>query len=473
MQEQLTIEEAICQFRLATFQHLPYLSDMVYSLQPVERPGLGTMAVDKWGRLYYDPEFVGQLSKEEGAYVILHEVCHLVFGHHRRADQLFGGPPVGKQREDYNIAADIVVWELLDEYARAQGIYTGILKDLVTTPWAAEKYNKPLQPAGIFYNQTVEQNYAAICRAEEPEPSGTPEPDPSGTPGNNPGDSQDPGENPGEGQSDGEDPGENAGEGQGNGPAEDGEAPPKTWAKEPSTRIGGGSAADGAPHDYELPPDPNWESFVEEEILRNIEEKIEKQGYTYGSTAGRMKEVIKQRLRPAPDPWKKLTSLVGKVSANAKTCPTGTYSRSNRRQYSIPKMPRLKGNKWLSPTCVCCIDTSGSMTSECLRKAINAVNQGIKSLGSLRVIWGDTQVEGDVEMSKFTYEFAFKGRGGTDMSALLMAAEAHKPDAIVLVTDGYTPYPDKMCCPLIVALTDEGGKKYLPTYAKSILIPSK
>ena len=39
-----------------TLEKYPYLTYILYNLTPVPTPGLGTMAVDKWWRLYYDPE---------------------------------------------------------------------------------------------------------------------------------------------------------------------------------------------------------------------------------------------------------------------------------------------------------------------------------------------------------------------------------------------------------------------------------
>ena len=37
----------------------PYYATAVFALRCVPRPGLGTMAVDKFGRVYYDPDKVG------------------------------------------------------------------------------------------------------------------------------------------------------------------------------------------------------------------------------------------------------------------------------------------------------------------------------------------------------------------------------------------------------------------------------
>jgi predicted metal-dependent peptidase len=56
----------------------PALVHALYSLVPVERRGLGTLAVDRWWRLYYDPEAVAAWDVRELAGVLYHEVTHML-----------------------------------------------------------------------------------------------------------------------------------------------------------------------------------------------------------------------------------------------------------------------------------------------------------------------------------------------------------------------------------------------------------
>ena len=65
---------ALAQARLRACRYWPFASHAILSLVPVDKPGLETLAVDQHGRLYFDENFIGQLSLEQAAGVILHEL---------------------------------------------------------------------------------------------------------------------------------------------------------------------------------------------------------------------------------------------------------------------------------------------------------------------------------------------------------------------------------------------------------------
>ena len=101
------------------------------------------------------------------------------------------------------------------------------------------------------------------------------------------------------------------------------------------------------------------------------------------------------------------------------------------------------------------MDTSGSMTRSCLEKAVRAIGQGVKAIGKMRVVFGDSKVQADVEVRQAKDHFDMPGRGGTCMTTLCQyAEEKYSPSAIVCVTDGGTGWPDRLKAKLIIALTD-------------------
>ena len=67
---------------------MPYMTHQVMTLIPVERPGLGTMAVDEYCRLYFDPAFLEGRDLKHLAFVVLHEAIHVWSRHAKRALRL-------------------------------------------------------------------------------------------------------------------------------------------------------------------------------------------------------------------------------------------------------------------------------------------------------------------------------------------------------------------------------------------------
>jgi predicted metal-dependent peptidase len=133
-------------------------------------------------------------------------------------------------------------------------------------------------------------------------------------------------------------------------------------------------------------------------------------------------------------------------------------------------MPLLKGVKKYMPKAVVVVDTSGSMTAGCLRKAVQVIRDGLKALGEVPVITCDAAIGQDIKVRSISPDFEFVGGGGTDMRVpLAYSEEEYAPDVTVLVTDTYTPWPDKpLKGQLIVAATQDGN---VPSWATKVRIP--
>lgn len=452
----INMVDLVSQFRMMVYDHAPYLAPYVYSLTPVERRGLGTMAVDKSGKLYYDPEFCESITLEQGGYVVLHEGWHIVLRHCHRASAIIGDKPTAQAHRNLNIAMDIVCWELMEAIAHLAP------PGGVTYPEAKKKWPK------IERNMTVEALFS-IINETEPQPPANPK-QPQGKQesedsdgGSEPQDSDGSDQESSEGGEEGQESDGPAG-GQGEGPVKD----------DGFKLIGGGSAADGQPREYEEPADPNWDAFVEDGLLEQVEKKIEELEEdrdwirSRGSIPTELKRIIKSKLRPQPNPWDRLRATVAKAAANHRGAPDYTYKRPNRRQQDLAI--RLKGQQKYNPKAVVVIDTSGSMTKDCLAKALVVIKQGLKAIGTVPVITCDAKVQQDKVLTRVHDDFELVGGGGTDMRIPLAYSEKkYKPDVTVLVTDTATPWPsEKLKGQLIVAATQDGE---VPSWATKVRIP--
>jgi predicted metal-dependent peptidase len=90
-----------------------YLGAALWRMIPIKEPACGTMAVDKYWRLYYNPEFLEKLSVQECAAVLYHEVLHLIRDHSGRAQAVNADPT------KWNIAADLEINDNIQEEAKS------------------------------------------------------------------------------------------------------------------------------------------------------------------------------------------------------------------------------------------------------------------------------------------------------------------------------------------------------------------
>ena len=473
--------DLITQFRALMFDYFPYISHYSYSLTPVPREGLGTMAVDKQGHMYFDPEWIETLTLEEGGYVACHEAWHLILRHCHRARQVIGDNPTPQQIYDLNIAADIIVWLMMEEVADMAP------KGGVTYPDAKAKW------PDIERNMTLGELYSIISRKEEQDKQE--EPDKEGDKG---GDQQEDGES-GEREAT-EDEGDGSGTPQPEEPSDDCSSKPDdgTGSGEADEEDGSGeeeavddhgfpdakrgSAADGQQRDYETETNDAWDAHLEESLLEKVEDHIEvleacdeRWSPSRGRIPGRLKRLIKQRLHPSVNPWNQLRDVVANSLSQHGGQPQPTFMVRNRRQSAVQKGVVLAGERKYQPKAAVIMDTSGSMTSMCLMKAAEICHQGTRSVGSYRLVCWDYRLQLDEIVKGPRPTIPAPGGGGTCMTSainhvLTETAGFGKPDVIVCITDGGTGWPDSMPIgtKLVIALTQEMDT---PDYAKTIRIP--
>lgn len=117
------------------------------------------------------------------------------------------------------------------------------------------------------------------------------------------------------------------------------------------------------------------------------------------------------------------------------------WSRRNRRMADV----YLPGRYSLRLESICIIvDTSGSIGAEELSQALAEIRAVAEQTQpeTLRVLAADIRVVSDEEVDwDSPLNLTFDGGGGTDMRVPLEHVEQYNPAAVVLITDGYTPWP--------------------------------
>jgi predicted metal-dependent peptidase len=443
----------IGQFRVAAGDAMSYMGTYIYALIPIERPGIGTMAVDKYGRLYHDPAYTNTVSLETGMWTVLHESLHLVFDHAGMAERIIGKAPTNVQANAWNFACDMVVNEILRQYLShaPEGIVTAGRFGLPPKRTAIEYYHMLMD---INDNQRKEQNDDTQDQQEDEQ--GEQQDDEQGD-----GDEGSEGEEPGTDQT-GDDDGDDGGDPDADGPSDSVGGEPELTDHEGK----GGSCSDGQPRDYELPADDSWEdrSFS---MTADLEAKCEETGW--GSVPGELRVALDAKVRPQPDPFDVLRAACCRAVASPVGSPDFTYRRMSRRQ--VEDAPRLKGVVKTTPSAIVVLDTSGSMTNrETQDKALTVVASALRRLRSVKVICGDTHIASNKTVTNLK-QVDWAGGGGTSMRRVLEEADRiEKPDAIVLITDGYTDWPERLRARLVVALTED---RPTPSWAKSVLVKKK
>lgn len=194
--------------------------------------------------------------------------------------------------------------------------------------------------------------------------------------------------------------------------------------------------------------DPMEASKLRDEVRQKIV-----QATTLGRMAGNMPadllRAIENLIHP-PVAWEDvLRPLMTRIVKTDES-----WSRRNRR-FSSVYLPARHSEK--IGTIVVIGDTSGSITNQDLKKIGGSVVDIAETVTpeKIHVLWADTRVAGEQEFDcGDPIRLEPKGGGGTDMRVPLERAAELEPDAVVLITDGYTPWPSvEPDYPLIVLCT--------------------
>lgn len=432
--------------RVRTFEYAPYLASYIYSLKQQEAKGSGTCGISKDGLIYWDPIFVMGLSIDSLAYVILHEALHLIFRHHVRAQEVYGDSPQDYPRMAMNIAGDLVIEQTL-EFMRPLRPEGAVHLGCECSSLGMKLDFPPNLDMVAYYRLIMDRLTPTGSSSENGEKRGR-----VGEPGDRP--------SPGRGQ-----PDKRVQEQDG----KEGSATSQSIPRAVCSPGSGGSAGDGVVREHEA-ADDSWQAFGELVAAGSMEDAISKQESIHpGSVPGVLKEAIRHFLRPQPDPFERLRSIV----ASATAAPLGgrmqTYRRLCRKQPT--GMCRLRGQLSTAASAVVIVDTSGSMNDrDTKERALQVISDGLRKLQCVKVVCADTEIRSSIRLRDVT-NFVWEGGGGTDMAAVLSEVDRRdRPDSIVLITDAATRWPSMQTrARVVIALTcDSSYRQQIPSWCQTV-----
>lgn len=362
--------------RIKCAQQRPYLASLLYRLSPVPVEGLGTLGVDEWARLYFDPKLDWTVS--QFATVLYHECCHLLRDHAGRAKSMGISP---ENAAAWNMVADCEINDDIEAEKSADWPFPPCLPSTMKP--------KPMKD-GLF----AEEYYQQMPSKAMPKLGG----------------------GPGAG-----DCGGAAGNG---GKHEEG----------PPANAGGSKDASPGISGAEM-------DAVKHKVASDIREHVKNRG----NVPGHLQDWAQNILEPKVDWRKVLRSAIRHAMADVAGMTNYSYQRPSRRQHALPKIV-LPSMRQPVPHIAVVIDTSGSMSGDDLALVLGEVNGVLKQCGQrdgVEAIVCDAMVHSVKKVFRAD-QIALAGRGGTDMRLGIEAALSRpvKPHAVIVLTDGYTPWPD-------------------------------
>jgi predicted metal-dependent peptidase len=234
-----------------------------------------------------------------------------------------------------------------------------------------------------------------------------------------------------------------------------------------------GSGCDGCKRGWDCDR-PGLSQVGQRLVARETAVRIREHSRTRGDVPEGWQRWADDALEPTVDWRRQLASHVRHGVAQVAGRVDFTYARPSRRAGAARDviLPSLRQP---SPQVAVVIDTSGSVSDAMLGDALGEVTGVVRALGvgrsALRIVCCDAEAYA-AQRVRDVARLTLAGGGGTDMGAGLAAAGAlrPRPDVIVVLTDGYTPWPSRPPAGthVVVGLLDPGGS--VPDWAPHVLI---
>ena len=236
-----------------------------------------------------------------------------------------------------------------------------------------------------------------------------------------------------------------------------------------------GSGADGCRRPWDsggAPGLPPWQARL---LARQVAQDCLRHGREAGNVPAGLLRWASDLLEPAVDWRKALAAELRRAVADAAGAVDYSYRRPSRRA-SVAGDVVLPALRRPVPDIAVVCDTSGSMSDDLLAMALAEVEGLLRAVGlarQLRVLACDTAV-GPVRRVSSARQVELVGGGGTDMGAGIAAASSlrPRPAIAVVLTDGFTPWPDEppRGMRVVVGLLGDDPPE-APDWARAVRVP--
>jgi predicted metal-dependent peptidase len=227
-------------------------------------------------------------------------------------------------------------------------------------------------------------------------------------------------------------------------------------AKKGTSKCECGPGANGPPESGDGPSKEGDREGVSEAEANLIRHEVARAAKAAGKLPAGMEQWVEDTLDPKVDWHTLLARYLSRAGHVVSGCVDYSYSKPSRRAWYPIILPKMIARR---ARLAIVMDTSGSMYGGPLSTAFTEV-KGIARAGNMdsTVYFVDAEVASTGRAGDSGLASKVSGGGGTDMGVGIEAAlAAHpKPDVIVVVTDGETPWPDYAPpIPVIVAIVHD------------------
>ena len=198
-----------------------------------------------------------------------------------------------------------------------------------------------------------------------------------------------------------------------------------------------------------------------DQLAKDIDGAIRTGALLAGKQGGDMSRSFEQLMQSQVDWKEQLRDFVSTVCAGKGD---STWAKPNRRWLQLGMYMPSQISESVGRIVVG-VDTSGSISQEAITKALSEVVAICDNVlpEKIDLLYWDIDVASHEIYTEDNYSGLVSstkpaGGGGTDVSCVFNYIEKHKldPQCVIVITDGYTPYPATSPYPTIWVMTENG-----------------